>query len=156
MVEESYTPEKWIWTDADFDRMNWHDNHILAVACLQKTQEFLLDIDYICQWICPSPIAENRSIWFWIAPATLIFEGVSKVEGEINIQLSGLPMEIDRIERVPAETGFQWMIYGYQCSFDVWSATFKQYLRSAPILKQSQTLSIEERGGVSFSRAIGA
>jgi hypothetical protein len=28
----AYTPEKWIWTEADFETMGWHDVHVHALA----------------------------------------------------------------------------------------------------------------------------
>jgi hypothetical protein len=47
------------YTDADFDRLSWHDCHIWAVELhagnpddKDWTSDLVLDIDFIVDWIC--------------------------------------------------------------------------------------------------------
>ena len=48
---------KTIWTDTDFEDMNWHDNvvHALSIIPKEYDYELLLDIDYIFDWVKPEP-----------------------------------------------------------------------------------------------------
>ena len=60
------------WTDADFDALSWHDNHVHAlriVAGPHGAGELHLDLDFIVEWIC-RPEGGAR---FRIVPATLRF-----------------------------------------------------------------------------------
>ena len=54
-MTESFQPEKWIFTEADYESMGWHDSNIHAISFLPETFELVLDIDYILQWIHPEP-----------------------------------------------------------------------------------------------------
>jgi len=45
--------EKPVWSEADFDRMEWHDATIYAVGFDAASFELLFDVDYICQWLSP-------------------------------------------------------------------------------------------------------
>jgi|SRR5687767_7340153 len=69
---------KSLWTEADFEIMGWHDARIYALAFLEETFEFALDIDYILEWVKPVPPAERFT--FWVSPCTLVFENVSELE----------------------------------------------------------------------------
>ena len=80
-MPEDYTIEKWIWTEADFEVMGWHDNRIYALAFSADTFELILDIDYIFKWINPEP--GETFFQFWTAPATLVFQNVYDVEFDI-------------------------------------------------------------------------
>ncbi len=40
-----YELEKWVWTDADFEQMGWHDCRIRAFALLPDDGQCVLDID---------------------------------------------------------------------------------------------------------------
>ncbi len=46
----TYQLEKNIWTDTDFEKMGWHDNHIYKIRLIKDLE---LDIDYILQWNSP-------------------------------------------------------------------------------------------------------
>jgi hypothetical protein len=76
--------EKAVWTAADFDRMDWHDARVHAITFheVEQDAELLLDLDYIVRWIDPEPPAEYFS--FLVAPATLVFENVWCLEGELG------------------------------------------------------------------------
>jgi hypothetical protein len=76
--------EKAVWTDADFVTMGWHDATVHAIAFHEDEQnaELLLDLDYIVRWIDPEPPAEHLT--FLVAPATLVFENVWGLDGELG------------------------------------------------------------------------
>src|SRR5262245_5139205 len=67
--------EKYVWTDADFDRMGWHDCYIHAFHSGLRPErgefDFLLDLDYIVRWLAPQ--SPETVFSFDIAPATLVF-----------------------------------------------------------------------------------
>jgi hypothetical protein len=53
-MAEKYELEKWVWSEADFEEMVWHDARIHAIAFLPDSFEFVLDIDYILRWVQPA------------------------------------------------------------------------------------------------------
>lgn len=71
MVED-YQLDKWLWTDADFDAMGWHDSLIYA---FKVDQNLYFDIDYIFKWVQPE---QDHWFSFYIAPCTLVFETPTK------------------------------------------------------------------------------
>jgi hypothetical protein len=157
MVEQ-YQVEKWIWTDADFDVMGWHDSNIYAVAFYPENFEFALDIDYIFQWIHP---AENETYFkFWVTPATLVFEYVYDLKFNV-VRLDG-GLEIDYIERTEPkkiEAGdfvgrneWLWTIGTHQGEISLRAIGYKQYIRKKPVFGKSQTVESSVRGEISFHR----
>src|SRR5688572_6075704 len=89
--------EKVVWTDADLERMGWHDATVHGIAFREvgDDAELLLDLDYIVRWIDPQP--PSRSYTFLVAPATPVFENVWSLEGDLEAHRTLL--QIDRIER---------------------------------------------------------
>ncbi len=153
--------EKWIWTDADFEKMGWHDNKLHGIARYEKVDrdeeegseghfspiELLLDIDYILKWVTSEP----RWQW-WVAPSTLVFDNVHDFEMKWG---PGFRWEISDIVREPAKypSGrdcWKWEIYGTGIVF--LAEGYKQYIRRKPVLMQFQYLTWEERGDPSFSK----
>src|SRR5687768_4950848 len=108
--------EKDIWSDADFDRMGWHDATIHAFTPFPDDWELAFDIDYIVKWVDPEPPSPYFS--FWVAPATLVFRDVSDIE--IAIALPSIErLTIDDLSRSdPRETGastdWQWTLRLHQ------------------------------------------
>ena len=156
---EQYQVEKWIWTDADFEVMGWHESQVYAVAFFSETFEFALDIDYIFQWIHPT---ENETYFkFWVAPATLIFEYVYDLKFDIEIDFGG-GLEIDFIERTEPkkiEAGdfagrdeWRWIIGTHEGEINLRATSYKQYTRKQPVFGQSQAIETNVRGGISFQR----
>ncbi|MDQ6785521.1 MAG: hypothetical protein M3033_01695 [Acidobacteriota bacterium] len=156
MVEQ-YKVEKWIWTDADFEQMNWHDTRVYAVAFAADAYEIIFDIDYIFEWIHPTK--GETYFRFWIAPATLVFENVYDIE----MNLSETDFELDFVERkeprkpknaefINRETEWLWLLEAQRGSIGFHSAGYKQYIRKNPVFGQAQSLEMDERGGISFHR----
>ncbi len=154
-ASEHYVLEKWIWTDADFEAMGWHDVRIHGMATLDELPrvELLMDMDYIFRWV--NPRKGERYFEFWLAPATLAFENVF----ELMIKLSAYQpdLEIDGIRREERKTStgsptWLWTIDLHQGSISFWSTGFKLYIRKEPMLHKMPSFKFEERGGVSFDR----
>ena len=67
------TPQ--IWTDAQFDEMSWHDNHVHGLRIVETGDgegDLILDVDHIIEWIK----SEGTGFQFRILPVTLTFHGV--------------------------------------------------------------------------------
>jgi len=92
--------------DLDFDRFSCHDDSVYGLA-LQLgdpaandwRSDLVLDIDHIVEWI-----PGEAGMRFRVAPATLVFHGVSDLRIEIDWGMHGwqvapAPPTIDRIER---------------------------------------------------------
>lgn len=138
-----YELEKTIWTDADFDKMGWHDNHIYKI---RLTEDLELDIDYILHW--NKPDLEGLPFTFWIAPATLIFKNIKNLSFEFDTGLQD-SFEIEDIER---ENKNQWTIITRQGDIQFTSDGYEQFIRQDPSFQFGQTISYIERYGYSLDR----
>lgn len=158
MTVRSYKLDKWLWTEADFEQMGWHDANVHAVASLPDAFEFVLDIDYIFEWIHPLP--EETYFKFWVAPATLVFENVSELridlEPHSGIELQDIQRAESRKPRnadhINHDTEWHWMLDTIAGEISFRSVGYKQYIRRAPILTKHQALEMDVRGGLSFYR----
>jgi hypothetical protein len=155
----AYPLEKWVWTEADFDSMGWHDAKLYALAFFQDTFELALDIDYIFEWVQPEPPAPNYT--FWVSPCTLVFENVTDLEVDIapydDLTIDGLTRGDETfIPRNAAAIGGRverhWTIDCHG-AITMRSIGFKQYVRRVPRHLAGQSMSLNDRGGISFVRA---
>jgi hypothetical protein len=145
------------WTDADFDAMSFHDVHIRAFGAEPDTYELLLDLDYLFQWVPP---AEGETYFrFWVAPVTLAFENAHDVR--IDVRSSQGDLEIATLRREEATpTPNDAMLerrYVLECregDLSVVATGFTMYVRRPPVLVGQQSLTLEQRGGVSFGRTL--
>ena len=147
------TLAKAIWTDADFDRMGWHDSAVHALAIEPAPPypgRLLVDLDYIVEWVCPTPPASAFS--FWSCPATLVFDQAWDLAGDINLQGFSFELSLNALERCGPDEhdAFEWTLLGHEFSLTLRAPGFTQYLRRPPIHSPHQRLSVEERGGISF------
>ncbi len=157
---KSYVLDKLIMTDRDFEKMEWHDVQIHAVAVendFPRASEFLLDLDYILKWEDPRHPAKYFN--FWVAPATLVFEHVFDLT--MRIESEQLDCQIDQVTREKKVTpeGTQtwfWTLKLHQGEITFWSTGYKQYFRRHPTLHAKQHFSLAERGGPSFARQLTA
>jgi hypothetical protein len=154
---QEYVLEKWLWTEADFDQMGWHDSHIHAVAFLPEQFEVAFDIDYILQWVKPS---EDQYYRFWIAPATLVFENIHDLKFDLEpfdaVEIADLhredpqrPINADYVRR---DIEWRWRIETHQGDVTLRSIGYKQYIRRQPVFSRSQSLDLATRGEFSFHR----
>jgi hypothetical protein len=157
-MEQEFNLEKWVWTEADFDLMGWHDSQIRATAFFPEDFELGFDIDYIFDWIDPPP--NEKYFRFWVAPATLIFKNVHDVE--LDIDSCNGKLEIDNIKRedecspinaqfIGKATEWLWTIECQEGEIRFRSVGYEQFIRATPQLTQSQTLDREAKG-ISFAR----
>lgn len=139
----AYQLEKKIWTDSDFEKMGWHDNHIYKI---RLTKDLELDIDYILQW--NSSELEGLPFTFWIAPATLVFKDVKNISFDFDIGLDD-SFEIEDIDR---ENQNQWTIITRQGDIHFTSDGFEQFIRQEPSFQFGQQISYIERYGYSLDK----
>jgi hypothetical protein len=152
------------WSDADFDAMGWHDVTVHGLAVQPGTSRerpqprLLLDLDYVVRWV--QPVAPEQHFTFWIAPATLVFEDVWDIEGDLDFRGVALQFDIDHIHRsTPGspEGGPlhrhdpQWRIEGHYFELTFRASGFRQYLRQPPRHSPGLALSHSDRGALSFA-----
>jgi hypothetical protein len=154
---EPYELEKWIWTDADYEQMGWHDCQVHAISFIPKNFEIAFDIDYIFKWVNPLP--GETYFKFWITPATLVFENVY----ELKMELDEPDFELDIVERneprkprnsdyIKKDKEWLWTLEAHRGSLSFRSIGYKQYIRKQPILSEIHVLETDLRGGISFER----
>jgi hypothetical protein len=157
-MAEKYELEKWVWTEADFEQMSWHDARIHAIAFLPDSFEFVLDIDYILQWVQP---AENETYFeFRVAPATLVFDNVHDLQIELEpfagVEIQDIhredPQKPKNAEYIGRDTEWRWVIEAQEGEISLRAVGYKQYFRSQPIFGSQQSLELDVRGGFSFNR----
>jgi hypothetical protein len=153
---EQYMLEKPVWTTDDIDQMGWHDCPIHAIAFDDSNNKLLFDIDYIFKWVAPS---ESGHYGFWIAPATLVFENVYGLAADFGSMLQQTILEFDRsnpvkphkLSCIEYDVEWEWTILTVCGQITFKSVGYTQYIRKSPVYKEIQEISLEERGGFSFS-----
>jgi hypothetical protein len=112
------------YTEADFDRLSWHDCHIWRVELCAGdpeegdwTSDLVLDVDYIVEWLCRvGGVGQFR-----VAPATLAFHGVTDLRINIDWGRSGFQCSLhdsrryrtradSEPESVPDRPYYRWII----------------------------------------------
>jgi hypothetical protein len=143
------------WSDAEFDRMAWHDVAIHGIAAVPDRFELCLDIDYIFEWLCPVPA--GGAVRFRIAPATLVFEHVSSVtvaldsgQGVVTIG----DVRRTKNERLPGSQvdSWHWQLDCHEGLIAFDATGFQLFVRQEPVIRDVQCLGIEDRGLPSFER----
>ena len=152
------------YTEADFDRLSWHDCHIWAVELRAGdpdvgdwTSELAFDIDFIVEWMCGS----DGGGQFRVAPATLVFHGITDPKinidwGRSGFQVSLYPPSIGNVERELIRDQkvyldrpyYTWRIrLNWPDSNEITfgAVGFTQTLRAEPVLTKKQSLSLTER-----------
>lgn len=110
----------------------------------------VLDLDYIIEWIKPTPPATAYA--FWLCPATLVFDAAADLVVDLGLVGRALELAIDRVERSkPDQHGWrEWTIAGHEFTITLRASGFTQYLRHRPIRTSGQRLTVHERGGIGF------
>ncbi len=143
---DKYDLEKKIWTDADFEKMGWHDCRIYKIRLTDKLE---LDIDYILQW--NKPDIEGLPFTFWVAPATLVFKNINNIQFEIDTAFDEA-VEIEDIELNKSDNKIQWTIITQQGDIEFTADGFTQWIRQEPFFQFGQTISYIERCGFSLEQ----
>jgi len=141
------------WTDRDFDRLSWHDNHVHGLSVSEGqygSGELALDLDFILEWKSGGP----DGVQFSIAPATLTFHEVTHLELALDyltdsasmgpFSIAGIERRLEKRERYTA-TVWTIVINWPRGKISFEATGFSQVLRAAPILKDQQSLTKSER-----------
>ena len=148
-----YQLDRSIWTEKDFDNMNWHDNSIHAIS-FDNNFHLYLDIDYIFEWVLRS-----KKYMFWISPCTLIFDNVydlkidigpSTPEFEVDFITRSNPQRPKNAEYINRDVEFDWLIEMQQGTISFKAVGYRQYVRQVPKFVGKQKIDLKKRGGVSF------
>jgi len=141
-----------IWTDAQFDEMSWHDNHVHALRIVEVSDgagDLILDVDHIVEWI-----KNGTGFNFRIVPATLTFHDVMFLRMSLDYATPTAafgPFMINGIERRNEQRARHlaqlWKIdiSWPQGEIAFEACGFTQRARSGPVLSQRQRLSADER-----------
>jgi hypothetical protein len=156
--QEKFALQKSVWTEADFDKMGWHDVVIHGISFNPSQYELLFDIDYIFAWVNPDPPSEYFS--FWVSPATLVFRNAYdlkvNIETGLGLQLQGIERNEEREPRNAAyikdKKEWRWTLEGNEGDILFYSVGFTQHTRQYPKHIKRQSFTLEERGGISFER----
>lgn len=152
---KQYQLEKLIWTEGDFERMQWHDNPIHAIT-FSDNFEILMDIDYIFEWVL-----KGEKYIFWISPCTFIFENVYDLTFDVGPATPGFTIDIItkenpqkpmNAEYVKRDIEYDWTIEMQEGTISFKSIGYKQFVRQKPRLIPTQKLDIKKRGGISFDK----
>jgi hypothetical protein len=155
------TVAKAVWTDADFDTMNWHDAAVHAIALEPAPPHpgrLLVDLDYVVERLPPgaaaAPPGVAGTLGFWVCPATLVFGQARELAADINLPGPSFEPSLDAIRRSgPDEDDtFVWTLVGHLFSIGLRATGFTQYLRRAPVRSPRPRLTPDERGGLSFDQ----
>ena len=142
---ETYCLEKWIWTEADFENMGWHDATIYA---MKLNGDLSFDIDYIFKW--NQPEAEYFQFTFFVAPCTLTFKNIQTLSFELSQPLYDNRMEIQDIELEIRDDKHSYTVITQQGHISFSASGFIQTVRMHPSFQLRQTIDYDERGGISL------
>ena len=155
------------YTEADFDRLSWHDCRIWAVEFRvgdvedgDWTSHLALDIDFVVEWVCGGG-AKGRC---WVAPATLVFHGITDPRVDIDWGRSGFQValntpSIGSIERELIRNQKVYLdrpYYSWRIPLNMpgsgeiafGAVGFTQTLRAEPVLNEREHLSLKERNRI--------
>jgi len=106
------TMQKSLLDDADFSNISFHDNLIHAMTFGPDESAFLIDIDYLAEWISPD---KDGYYSFVIAPSTLVFKDIYDLQIDVVVKSVHTfdIYEINREEQ-PPKKGVNVTIYNYE------------------------------------------
>jgi len=144
------------WTDDDFSQMSWHDNAVHGIRIIEGqygSGEFVLDIDYILEWL-PKQDHEG-GLRFRIAPAELRFHETTDLKIALDYASATAaltPFSIHQIQFEPIEyeNGIRSKRWRIEINWPVGEITFQsprltQALTGSAIVSDVQSLSDEQR-----------
>ena len=144
------------WTDADFDTLSWHDNHVHGLRISEGqygSGEVVLDLDFIMEWVR----SDSGGIQFRIAPALLTFHEVTKLKIQLDYRSASAalcPFSIAAIERrLESRERYTATVWTISVNWPIGEISFEatgfsQVLRAPPIVKDQQSLTETERTAV--------
>jgi hypothetical protein len=141
-----------VWTDAQFDEMSWHDNHVHALRLVEVSDgagDLILDVDHIVEWI-----KNGNAFNFRIVPVTLTFHDVMFLRMTLDYATPTAafgPFMIHGIERrTEQRPRYSAQLWKIDISWPRGEITFEargftQCAKGEAILSQGQCLSVAER-----------
>ena len=147
--------EKLLWDDTDFDVMGWHDATIWSMCADTERFEYLVDLDYIFNWVDPGP--DETYYKFWVSPVTMVFENASNVRIDLESQQGSIEIaDLHREMLGPSPNG-KYIQYNFrfECqegAVSLQGTGYRMHVRRPPSLLGFQSFSLSARGGISFSR----
>jgi len=152
-----YQLEKPIWDDSDFEVVGWHDATVWSILPNPTEYEFLLDLDYIFKWVAPEDGVSYFK--FWVSPVTMVFQNAYDLQ--IDISSSPGSIEIADLHRDKPEllphNNLSVRTYRFECQegeISIKASGFRMFVRRNPALLDTQSLSLQQRSGVSFLRRL--
>lgn len=145
-------------TNADFDRLSWHDNVVYGFRTALPAPDvgdwrcdLILDIDHIVAWLCEDP----QNVRFLVAPADLVFHNVGGLKIDLDFGPDMLSeISIDAVRRKPAAKSatatpaYDWRIELHppvRGGIAFTATGFTQTLRGEPLILEEQSLSRAQR-----------
>ena len=136
-----------IYTDSDYNLMGWHDCTIYGLSLPKPDEhELILDLDYVFEWIDPSPPSKYYS--FMISRSTLCFEGVHGLKVDVETDYT---LKIDSLTVEPSSGSKLWIIECQEGVIRLNASGFKQYTRELPQRSFAQVSGRPE--GCNFSKS---
>ena len=141
------------WTEAQFESMTWHDNHVHGfhvIAGEHGAGQLVLDLDYILEWLP----GRGSGFAFRIARAELRFREVTSLRMSLDYAAPSAafgPFSLSEIaRRVEARPRYEATIWVLSLNWPVGeitfeSAGFEQRLLTEPIVTDRQWLTENER-----------
>jgi len=142
-----------VWTEADYEQMSWHDNHIHALRFVEGqdgTGDLILDLDYILEWLK----GDGGGFRFRIIPVTLTFHEVMFPKIAVNYASASAafgPFMIHGIERrFEKRAHYTAQVWKLPITFpngeiEFEAQGFTQRAAGAIVESEGQRLSISER-----------
>jgi hypothetical protein len=132
----------WVGTIASSTPSHWSPTRF-------PTSRLLIDLDYMTRWVL------GPDGWYtaWISPATLVFEDVYDLKGELGAVAGSSGFYTNGITRTPVPEPLaydRWEIES-ELGLSFRASGFRQIIRREPMHVQAQSLTQAERGGLSFS-----
>ena len=88
------------YTEADFDQLSWHDNHLygvhISIGDIEQgdwRSDLVFDIDSIVEWVCET----DGRCQFRVAPAALTFHHVTDLHLAIDWGATGFETAIHEV-----------------------------------------------------------
>ena len=73
-----------VYTDADLDKISFHDVRVVGFAALPDIYQVRFDVDFLVEWLCPPQ--KPGVLSYRISPATLVFENAAHPEITLKTQ----------------------------------------------------------------------
>jgi len=153
--------DKSVWTQEDYEQMGWHDCSIYGLTFFPVdevgTTHLVFDIDYIFKWV--NPLKAGQPFSFWVSPCTLVFKDTFALTMNIDrrggttdmLEVADLYL-VDKVEQEANQWIYEWKIDLQEGYINFKSSGFNQIVRLKPIFTNGQSLTLDERNGISFSQ----